>query len=68
MSVLKNKIISNDKDLIGIVFFGTVSISQMHKLYEKSCQCFKTKVKGENLGNFKENKVTGNQCTVHGVF
>lgn len=31
MSVLKNKIISSDKDLIGIVFFGTVSISKCMK-------------------------------------
>ena len=27
--MLKNKIISSDKDLIGIVFFGTVSISKV---------------------------------------
>jgi len=26
VSVLKNKIVSSDKDQIGIVFFGTVSI------------------------------------------
>ena len=55
MSVLKNKIISNDKDLIGIVFFGTVSISKMHKLKEKSCQCSEREIMGENLENPEKN-------------
>ncbi len=30
-SVLLNKIISSEKDMVGIVFFGTVSLVNSHK-------------------------------------
>ena len=48
MSVLKNKIISSDKDLIGIVFFGTVCTKHSETKQNKSHTVLKNSKK-DNL-------------------
>ena len=50
--MLKNKIISSDKDLIGLVFFGTVSIMFAFTVSIKAKSLFTVfHVQEQNLGN-----------------